>query len=147
MPLSLGFHPYFALSERLKETAKGLTLALSARRSFSVTAVGGQGDIFDQGPINRVDVSTKAYQNAIIEMVSHKPIYFSGKEQGTRTVLRTEGPLNYTVLWGEPDSKFFCIEPWMAPPDAPHHEHGTSFLADGEGLSVAFFISEEYLAC
>jgi galactose mutarotase-like enzyme len=143
MPVALGFHPYFALTEPLGEVSPELLLELTGRRSFRVNSAGGQGEVSSVGPIDRLEINRKDNQNSIIELEPAGPIYLAGKEQGTRTVLRTEGSLNYLVLWGESTSKFFCVEPWMAPPDAPNHKYGTALLGKDKDIWIQFSISNE----
>jgi galactose mutarotase-like enzyme len=43
-------------------------------------------------------------------------------------------PANATfVTWTfAPDSPFYCVEPWMGPPNAPEHKVGLHLVAPGE---------------
>ena len=44
---------------------------------------------------------------------------------------------NAFVVWTEaPDSPFYCVEPWMGPPNAP--EHGNGLHAVSAGTSATF---------
>lgn len=49
---------------------------------------------------------------------------------------------NAFVIWTErPDSPFFCVEPWMGPPNSPEHNKGLHAVSGGEratfGVEVA----------
>jgi galactose mutarotase-like enzyme len=42
-------------------------------------------------------------------------------------------PFTTITTWTEsPESPFYCIEPWMAPANAPEHEKGLSWVASGQ---------------
>ena len=37
------------------------------------------------------------------------------------------------LTWTEkPDSPFYCVEPWMGPPNAPAHKTGLSLVEPGK---------------
>lgn len=49
----------------------------------------------------------------------------------------THSTWNAFVIWTEkPDSPFYCVEPWMGPPNSP--EHGKGLHAVGAGESATF---------
>lgn len=49
----------------------------------------------------------------------------------------THSTWNSFVVWTEkPDSPFYCVEPWMGPPNSP--EHGKGLHAVGAGESATF---------
>ncbi|MGB0413847.1 MAG: hypothetical protein ACPGJU_05315, partial [Coraliomargarita sp.] len=40
---------------------------------------------------------------------------------------------NAFVIWTEDkDSPFYCVEPWMGPPNAPEHKQGLHAVNGGE---------------
>ena len=49
---------------------------------------------------------------------------------------------NAFVVWTEaPDSIFYCVEPWMGPPNSPEHKKGLHSVGGGDsatfGVEVA----------
>lgn len=143
MPVAVGFHPYFILADTLKVSADHLQLRTQAECAYRVTAQGDLGEQFCRDPFDEIQVSQPAFQNTIIRRSSQVPIQVIGGQIGSRTVLRTVGPLNYLVLWGQPEESFFCIEPWMAPPNAPNLAEDTAHLTLNETLEVGISISQE----
>lgn len=54
----------------------------------------------------------------------------------------TQSPWNSIVIWTEkPNSPFYCVEPWMGPPNGPEHGKGLHTVNGGEsatfGVEVA----------
>jgi galactose mutarotase-like enzyme len=48
-------------------------------------------------------------------------------------------PWAAVVTWTENDaSPFYCVEPWMGPPNAPEHKNGLHLVAPG--ASETFFV-------
>jgi len=52
----------------------------------------------------------------------------------------TPKTLRYKILWAKPDLGFFCVEPWMALPDAVHHGDGCAFMKPTQSLILGFSI-------
>jgi galactose mutarotase-like enzyme len=134
MPVALGLHPYFRLASRLNMQKQGFALSLPRQRAFRVTPQGGQGESFLNVGHERIDLTRNEFHNTIFELGAGK--IEAALVEGERIQMIREEPFGYLVLWGKAEEDFFCIEPWMAPPDAPNQSLGTRWLAPGESLTA-----------
>ena len=51
-------------------------------------------------------------------------------------------PWSTVVTWAEhPDSPYYCVEPWMAPPNAPEHQNGLHYVEPGKSDVFSVSIS------
>lgn len=54
----------------------------------------------------------------------------------------TRSPWNAFVIWTEAaDSPFYCVEPWMGPPNAPEHKKGLHTVPAGESARFGVEVS------
>ncbi len=54
----------------------------------------------------------------------------------------THSTWNAFVVWTEkPDSPFYCVEPWMGPPNSPEHGKGLHAVAGGESATFGVEVS------
>lgn len=70
----------------------------------------------------------------------------NGEEDVTLVISDAARPLPGTALvtWTEsPDSPFYCVEPWMGPPNSPEHKKGLHWVEPGETGSFKVRVSLE----
>ncbi|WP_066781788.1 aldose 1-epimerase [Sphingomonas sp. CCH5-D11] len=131
MPVSLGFHPYFAAADRLRFVADGVWLADKEMLPAEHAAADALGDWSVGGALVRPDLVDHCYTGW----------------RGVATIERDDGDV---VLTGEgtsalhvyvpPGEAFFCAEPVTAMPDAVNRGEAAS-LAPGARTTIAMRIS------
>ncbi|MBX2813425.1 MAG: hypothetical protein KTR25_16535 [Myxococcales bacterium] len=133
IPWSAGHHFYFPLPAEQRSTT---TLQLSAGKAWR-HAPNGQltpvGSTTDETTFQGVELIDRIHTH-----IKAQPIRF-GPLPGDNTVSMTfEGDLASpewaaVVAWTEAeDSPFYCVEPWMGPPNGPGHGHGLATVAPGD---------------
>ena len=106
MPFVLGFHPYFSMEkvEDIKIYIDGCDFIdyKTGDRIFSAQPIIFRGD-------NEI---TYIYERPDI------PITIQNKKLGNKIILKSDEYFSKVVLWKGINSKFVCVEPWGAMPNA-----------------------------
>lgn len=130
MPVSLGFHPYFAVADTLRFEAEGVWLADAEMLPVRHTAADALGDWSAGATLSRPDLVDHCYTGW----------------SGVATIARADGDIvleaeNAPALhvYVPPGEDFFCAEPVTAMPDAVNHAQPAT-LAPGERMRIAMRI-------
>ncbi|WOO42104.1 hypothetical protein [Rubellicoccus peritrichatus] len=136
IPWSAGHHFYFSLPWHEELSRKDYHVNIPAKKAFRQDVDGKlvpikdfkQDSGFDDPAISDL-IHCKLKHNAVI--LGPK----SGEEAleilvGEHTV---PSPWTTVVTWTmDDDSPFYCVEPWMGPPNSPEHKQGLHFVDPGK---------------
>lgn len=136
LPWSAGHHFYFTLPWSAGTTRNDYMIRLPATRRFRHDPSGA----LVPGPALQAEES---FGNAAIVDTIHGGLrgpeaVFGEKGRPGDVVVRlgtekTPPPDAVFVTWTlAPESPFFCVEPWMGPPNAPENQAGIRHVAKGE---------------
>ena len=138
---SAGHHFYFTLPWHKGLERKDYRFKIPAKKCFTHEANGSlqlikpfetEDDFGKPGNSDRVFTKLKSHEVVIGPK--------SGEEDIGIRLLKNSGTYstwNAFVIWTEAaDSPFYCVEPWMGPPNSP--EHGKGLHAVGSGESATF---------
>lgn len=136
IPWSAGHHFYFTLPWRDHSSRSGYRIHLPAREAYRHSKDGSlipvpdfpQEDNFGSGDLrDRIHLRLKS------RTVSFGPK--DGDEQIRMRIGTEEKPSPDTavVTWTEDErSPFYCVEPWMGPPNSPDHKTGLHLVEPGK---------------
>ena len=132
MPISLGFHPYFAMAEALTFDAGGVWLADGDMLPVRRAKADALGDWGSGGALGRPDLIDHCYTGW----------------RGRATIARDDGDIVLEAVGASelhvfvpPGEAFFCAEPVTAMPDAVNRGQAAS-LAPGEQMRVEMTIRD-----
>ena len=125
IPWSAGLHPYFQVPWRKDLDLKNHLLNIASKKSYQYQPDGNLVDnsksdypipLNDENLINRIHYQLESSDAEISllngeETIRINEASWSGK--GSR--------LSY-VSWTKPGAPYFCLEPWMSPPNAPENK-------------------------
>jgi galactose mutarotase-like enzyme len=145
LPWSAGHHFYFTLPWSEGTTRKDYFIHIPAAKRLKQDGTGA----LVAGPQLETDesIANPALIDTLHTMLGSNEAVFGEKDDaGTVTVrLGTEKvpPPDATVVtWTlAADSPFYCVEPWMGPPNAPEHKLGLHHVAPGETQKFSVSIS------
>jgi aldose 1-epimerase len=130
MPVSLGFHPYFAAADTLCFEAEGVWLADAEMLPERHAAANALGDWSAGASLSQPDLVDHCYTGW----------------SGVATIARADGDIvleaeNAPALhvYVPPGKDFFCAEPVTAMPDAVNHD-GAATLSPGERMRIGMKI-------
>ena len=145
IPWSAGHHFYFFLPWHEKAGRGDYRILIPTKKAYYHTADGklapaGEftgSENFDSRPLvdrihtrlknNMIKFGPKSGEEDIILRIGDRPV------PATNTAL---------ITWTETDnSKFYCVEPWMGPPNAPGHKQGLHYVDPGTTGSFAVEVS------
>ncbi len=137
LPWSAGHHFYFAVpwNEGLKRADYELRVP-ATRRLRSDPATGALHP--SPAPAFAETLDAPALLDAIHGGLTQPTLSFGPKGQAERVELRlgttkTPPPGAVVVTWSAaPDTPYFCVEPWMGPPNSPEHGQGLQWVAPGQ---------------
>ncbi|MFN6352449.1 MAG: galactose mutarotase [Cyanobacteriota bacterium] len=124
MPFSLGFHPYFLVSD-----------------PAAVELVGLQESCFDH--ISQAEGATAAQLERLglgVDLLSRSTageVTLRDPQAGTTLTLAITPPLDRVVVWTAPPRPMVCLEPWSGPRGAMLTGDGRLELLPGESLRLA----------
>ena len=125
IPWSAGLHPYFQIPWRKDLGLQDHRLEIHAKQVFQYDSGGMMKKtpnptteciLDDPDLINRVHYELKNSIAEVSLLNQEEPIKISevgGSENGSRLTF---------VTWTKDDSPFYCVEPWMSPPNAPENK-------------------------
>ncbi|HKK18302.1 MAG TPA: aldose epimerase, partial [Opitutales bacterium] len=146
LPWSAGHHFYFTLPWHEGLTRKDYRFQIPAKKCF-VHAPDGSLDLikpFDkESDFGRAENSDRIFTKLRDNLAKFGPN--NGEEDIGIRFLKdadTYSQWNAFVIWTEAeDSPFYCVEPWMGPPNGPEHRKGLHTVKPGEsaefGVEVA----------
>ncbi len=125
IPWSAGLHPFFQVPWRKDLLLENHLLHLEAKKSYQYRPDGSFLDnpkneyptaLGNEGLINRIHYQLESSEAEISllngeEIIRVNDASWAGK--GSRSAY---------VTWTKPGAPFFCLEPWMSPPNAPENK-------------------------
>lgn len=143
IPWSAGHHFYFTLPSRPGSSRGDYRIFVPAKRAFRHATNGELVSIHDFPQEDRFDsagMRDRIHTDLKLNSVVFGPI--DGTEQIELRIGSESPPPPNTALvtWTEKEeSPFYCVEPWMGPPNSPAHQLGLHFVQPGKTES---FLSE-----
>ena len=142
LPWSAGHHFYFALPWHRHLLRKHYRYQIPAKKCFRH---GPDGSLQPVKPVSaEAPFPENAGQALIFSRLKDGLARFgpNGGEEDIGVRILDEGGTystwNAFTLWTEaPDSPFYCVEPWMGPPNAPEHHKGLHTVPPGETAAFA----------
>ncbi len=146
LPYSAGFHPYF-LTPQNKKSAVIVDYQPTKRFVYNenLTQIIGETELF-------------ALPSSITNPQLNEQLTLVGQNKSTRllfpdgdsllmTALGVEDPnlFPYVQLYTMPEKPFFCVEPWMAYPNAMNSPHAMRWLEPGQTETGLLSLSVERL--
>lgn len=145
MPWSAGHHFYFTLPWRDGTTRADYRIRIPAKEAYRHHADGSllpvpevpHEETFDSDEL-RDRIHTRLRTNTVV---------FGQKDEDEQIKIRigTEerpDPATAVVTWSETEtSPFYCVEPWMGPPNAAQHKTGLHMLEPGKAQSFLVEVS------
>lgn len=140
IPWSAGHHFYFTLPWHEGSSRKDYRFIVPAKNCFTHAPNGTLEAIKPFAPESHF--GDPKINDRIYTRLKNNELIFgpqSGEEEIGIRLLKdsdTFSMWNAFVLWTEAaDSPFFCVEPWMGPPNSPEHRKGLHFVNPGETAS------------
>ncbi|MDQ8204812.1 hypothetical protein [Pelagicoccus sp. SDUM812003] len=135
IPWSAGHHFYFTLPWADATTRADYHLKIPAKKASRQL----QNGSLEEVAFKRTSpLSTKALIDRIHYRLTDPIVECSNTKDGSQIDIEigtqsTPNPDYALVTWTESeDSPFFCIEPWMGPPNSPEHKIGFHSVGPGE---------------
>lgn len=137
MPLAIGIHPFF----RVGADWQTYTFSADARRRLAVTKDGNAASTHQARQPNTLDPMTSVELRSTIlsEIRTPQCKLLDAGGKGIQLSWSPAELINNIVLWSSPERGYFCMEPWMGLPDAPHRSE-TKKIAAGDTLRLQFEI-------
>ena len=137
IPWSAGHHFYFQLPWHAGLSRADYQLHTSAKKAFYQD---GEGNLSALKLDTKKPLSFAAPEiNDCIQTHLKEDTIEFGPVNGEENIRmqigssRVPSPWTSLVTWTEhPDSPFYCVEPWMSPPNAPEHEKGLRWVEPGK---------------
>lgn len=134
---SAGHHFYFTLPWHSELRREDYRFRIPAKKAFKHTPDGSLQLIkpfSPEGSFGDTDISDTIFSRLNADQAVFGPK--GGEEDIGIRILgesSTYSTWNAFVIWTEkPDSPFFCVEPWMGPPNSPEHGKGLHAVNPGE---------------
>lgn len=146
IPWSAGHHFYFALPSRPNSSRGDYRIFIPAKKAYRHAKNGELTPVRDFPQEDRFDsagLCDRIHTDLKLNSVVFGPT--DGEEQLELRVGSDSPPAANTALvtWTEADdSPFYCVEPWMGPPNSPAHKRGLHFVQPGKNQS---FLAEIHL--
>jgi galactose mutarotase-like enzyme len=123
MPFSLGFHPYFRVSDPAAVELVGLPERCFDHLSQTEVATSSQLERLGAG----VDLLARPLGTAVT---------LRDPAAGTTLSLELTAPLDRVVVWSDPPRPMVCLEPWSGPRGALLSGDGRLTLAPGDSREL-----------
>ncbi|MFP4157553.1 MAG: aldose epimerase [Opitutales bacterium] len=143
---SAGHHFYFTLPWHEGLSRKDYRFKIPAKKCFTPGPDGSLEPVKpagNEGDFGQPDISERIFT----KLKGHEAVFGpkSGEEDIGIRLLKDRDSFsswNAFVTWTEsPESPFYCVEPWMGPPNSPEHKKGLHAVNGGEsaefGVEVA----------
>jgi galactose mutarotase-like enzyme len=125
IPWSAGLHPYFQVPWRKNLSRADHLLTIDSKTDFQYH----KGGMMTKKPKN--SESSRLDNPELINSIHYElksPVAELSLLNGEETIRISEvggaeiGSRTSFVTWSEPESPFYCVEPWMSPPNAPENK-------------------------
>lgn len=148
IPWSAGHHFYFALPWHPGSTRSDYRAVIPAKKALRHLDDGSLEPVkdfseetsFDEpGLVDRIHCKLKEHTVRFGPKSGEEDIFIRVGSADKLT------PWNSVVTWTEnEDSPFYCVEPWMGPPNSPEHKNGLHFVEPGKSeiFSVEISLAE-----
>ena len=143
---SAGHHFYFTLPWHNGLERKDYAYSIPAKKCFTHAPDGSLEEVkpFDkQGDFGNPDLSDRIFTKLKGNEAKFGPR--GGEEDVSIRILKnaeTYSQWNAFVVWTEKtDSPFYCVEPWMGPPNSPEHGKGLHAVSGGESAEFGVEVS------
>jgi len=136
LPWSAGHHFYFALPWHEDLARKDYIITTTAKKAFNQDNAGKLHPVKDFP--DPASFGNEAICDLIRTKLKTNEVRFGpsgGEEDIVIRIGDTPRPDPWTtvVTWTmADDSPFYCVEPWMGPPNSPEHEKGLHYVAPGK---------------
>jgi galactose mutarotase-like enzyme len=136
IPWSAGHHFYFKLPWHVGAKRSDYAIEIPAKKAFYHGADGKLNSI--KGFSTNASLSDVELVDRIHTKLKTNVVKFGPKSGEENVVIKVSRdpvpPSNLAVVtWTEnADSPFYCVEPWMGPPNSPSHKNGLYFVDPGE---------------
>ncbi|MGF1452658.1 MAG: aldose epimerase [Opitutales bacterium] len=146
IPWSSGHHFYFTLPWHGLGQREDYRIDIPAKKAFR-RLDNGQLDEIKPAPKETAFDAPELIERLHCKLKSPESVFGpkSGEEDIRVTFLppgQPPSPWNTIVTWTESDeSPFYCVEPWMGPPNAAEHQHGLHWVGPGESEVFSVRIS------
>lgn len=146
LPWSAGHHFYFTVPWSEGSTRGDYMIRLPATKRFKQDFTTGQ---LTPGPalVTEENLANPALIDTIHTGLRSSEIVFGEKGRPGDVVVRVGSakvpPADATIVtWsGSDDAPYYCVEPWMGPPNAPEHKLGLHLVPPGETQTFAVSIT------
>lgn len=136
IPWSAGHHFYFAAPWTESETRDDYFIKLPPADAVRQTATGS----LEPGPtLSRLTtLSNPDLVDTIHVGLAHNTVKFGPKDDSEHVTVSLgttakPDPDAAVVTWtADPDAPYYCVEPWMGPPNAAEHARGLHLVAAGD---------------
>lgn len=129
MPFSIGFHPYFPVSDKPQLQFEIPASAYQDQPSQTIHAFSGQFD-FDRDEIDIAFRPIDRNSAQVVDLVRR-----------TALTLTYEPLFSTLVFWTVKGKDYYCLEPWSAPRNALHTGESLTLLPSGEQMHTAIELS------
>lgn len=136
IPWSAGHHFYFKLPWHDGLERKDYHVNVPAKKAFHQDSDG------KLVAVKEFPLDASFHDSAIVDLIraklKHNAVIFGPKsgEEAVEIIIgehTVPSPWTTVVTWTEnEDSPFYCVEPWMGPPNSPEHKHGLHFVDPGK---------------
>ncbi len=140
LPWSAGHHFYFTLPWSEGRTRADYLVRVPAREAVRHLPDGSLSPL--PAPARETRVDSPDLVDRIHTRLRKNKITVEEEETGDSVVLRlgsddrTPDPDTALVTWtASEDSPFYCVEPWMGPPNSPDHNRGLHWVEPGRSSS------------
>ena len=144
---SAGHHFYFTLPWHDGLSRQDYRFHIPAKKCFT-QAPDGSLQLVEKGWDKNTSFGDPANNDRIYSRLTADTTSFGpngGEEDiGIRIIndTATHSTWNAFVIWTEkPDSPFYCVEPWMGPPNSPEHGKGLHAVGGGETATFGVEVS------
>ena len=137
IPWCAGHHFYFTLPWHPGLDRRDYQLRLPARKHWRHAADGKLVPFAEMKGATEVDFEDPRLLDCIFTGLKSSEVRFGPRSGEEDIIVRVgEEPIPdawaTVVTWTEsPESPFFCVEPWMGPPNSPVHGHGIRYVEPG----------------
>jgi len=146
LPWSAGHHFYFSVPWTEGRSRADYTVRIPATRLVRQD-MAATGMLVDQPPLQAEEPLTNPALVDLIHLGLKANTAILTERGGSGITLRIgtakrPPPGTAVLTWTEqPDSPFFCVEPWMGPPNAPGHKTGLYLVEPGQAQRFVVEVS------
>ncbi len=138
IPWCAGHHFYFTLPWHAGLQRRDYRVKIPSKKQWRHAADGKLVPFADFKGTTEINFDNPALSDCIFTNLKASTVQFgpkSGEEDITVKVGEEAipGPWATIVTWtSDPEAAFYCIEPWMGPPNSPEHKNGLHFVEPGK---------------